>query len=268
VVEYLRVFDHVGFFLAGGSWSTLTEPILRERNLGLVWFRVNNFSRWERNMTKRFQAIAGTVLVGCMVLGGSRSAFCQQRNEARGSGTGVGAKQQAGAPRSSTDILRSSVMIGSSVNFQGGSALGKVTDFVINDGGCVQYVVVSYQNRFVPVPWMATMYNSADRSLMLGIDQAQLGQLPTFGQYSELSNAQFGQKVNTFFKVNSRTSEQRANKPVSDDQSSASKQGAQTENQGQKPGAGTNPSADNKPQGEKRSAAAAEKQAAPRKTHG
>jgi hypothetical protein len=96
----------------------------------------------------------------------------------------------------------------------GVSSLGKVTDFVINDGGCVQYVVVSYQNRFVPVPRMATTYNSADRTLMLGIDQAQLVQIPTFGQYSELSNAQFGQKVNTLFKVDSRASEQRANKPV------------------------------------------------------
>jgi hypothetical protein len=216
-------------------------------------------------MTKRFQAIAGTVLVGCMVLGGPRSAFCQQRNEARGGSKGVEAKQQTGAPRSSTDILRSSVMIGSTVNFQSGSALGKVTDFVINDGGCVQYVVVSYQNRFVPVPWMATTYNSADRTLMLGIDQAQLGQIPTFGQYSELSNAQFGQKVNTFFKVDSRASEQRVNKPVSEAQPAASKQGAQSDNKGQKPGIGTSPSADNKPQGVKQPAAA-EKQAAPRKT--
>jgi hypothetical protein len=203
-------------------------------------------------VTKRIQAIAGTVLVGCLVLGGTRSAVCQQR--------------QAGASRASTGILRSTAMMGSAVNFRDGSALGKVSDFVINDGGCVQYVVVSYQNRFVPVPWGATTYNSADRSLMLAIDQAQLGQIPTFGQYSELSNAQFGQKVNTFFKVDARSSEQRANKPVSDDKSGASKAAAQTGSQGQKPAGGTNPSADNKPQGGKQPAAAAEKQAAPDKT--
>jgi hypothetical protein len=202
-------------------------------------------------VTKRIQAIAGTVLVGCLVLGGTQSAFCQQR--------------QAGASRASTGILRSTAMMGSAVNFRDGSALGKVSDFVINDGGCVQYVVVSYQNRFVPVPWMAATYNSADRSLMLGIDQAQLAQIPTFGQYSELSNAQFGQKVNTFFKVDARTSEQRVNKPVSDDKSGASKAAAQTGSQGQKPAGGTNPSADNKPEGAKQPAAA-EKQAAPGKT--
>ncbi len=217
-------------------------------------------------MIKRFQAIYGTVLVGCMVLGGPRSAFCQQRDAARGSATGVETKQQTGTPHSSTGILRSSVMIGSTVNFQGGSALGKVTDFVINDGGCVEYVVVGYQSRFVPVPWMATTYNSADRTLMLAIDQTQLGQIPTFGQYSELSNAQFGQKVNTFFKVDSRTTEHRVSKPVSDNKAAASKQGAQTDNQGQKPAAGTNPSADTKPQVRKQPAAAAEKQSAPRKT--
>ena len=217
-------------------------------------------------MTKQFQTLGGAVLLGCMLLCGPRSAFCQQRNEARGGGTGVEAKQQAGASRSSTDILRSSVMIGSAVNFQGGSALGKVTDFVINDGGCVQYVVVSYQSRFVPVPWAATTYNSADRTLMLAIDQAQLGQIPTFGQYSELSNAQFGQKVNAFFNVDSRTSEQGVNKPVSDNKAGATKQGAQTDNQGQKPAVGTNPAADSKPSGAKQPAAGAEKQSTPRKT--
>jgi hypothetical protein len=232
VVEYLRVFSHVVFF-------------------GLL--DVNNLSKEERNVSKRIQAIAATVLAGCVVLGGTRSAFCQQR--------------QAGAPAASTSILRSSAMMGSAVNFRDGSALGKVTDFVINDGGCVQYVVVGYQNRFVPVPWMAATYNSADRSLMLAIDQAQLAQIPTFGQYSELSNAQFGQKVNTFFKVDARTSEQRVNKPVSDDKSGASKPAAQTDSPGPKPAGGTKPSADNKPEGVKQPAAA-EKQAAPRKTHG
>jgi len=229
-------------------------------------FQVKKLSKQERNMTKRFQAIAGTVLEGCMVLGGPQPAFCQQRNEARGGGAGLGAKQGTEAPRSSTDILRSSVMIGSTVNFQGGSSLGKVTDFVINDGGCVQYVVVSYQNRFVPVPWMATTYNSADRTLMLAIDQAQLGQIPTFAQYSELSNAQFGQKVNTFFKVDSRASEQRANKPVPDNKPGASKESPQTDNKGQKPAVGTSPSVDNKSPGVKQPAAAAEKHAVPRKS--
>jgi hypothetical protein len=222
----------------------------------------------EQNMTKRFQTIAGTVLVGCLALGGPRSAFSQQRDEARGSGAGVETKQRSEAPRSSTDILRSSVMIGSTVNFQGGASLGRVTDFVINDGGCVEYVVVSYQNRFVPVPWMATTYNSADRILMLGIDQAQLGQIPTFAAFTELSNAQFAQKINKFYKVDSRTSERRVNKPVPDDKSGASKQGAQTDNKGQRPAVETNPSTGNRPQGTNTPAAAAEKHPAPRKTRG
>ena len=43
-------------------------------------------------MTKRFQAIYGTALMGCLVLGGPRSVFCQQREEARGSSTGVETK--------------------------------------------------------------------------------------------------------------------------------------------------------------------------------
>jgi hypothetical protein len=217
-------------------------------------------------MTKRFQTIAGTVLVGCLAFGGPRAAFCQQRNE--GSGRPVESKERTGASRSSADILRSSVIIGATVNFQGGTSLGRVTDFVINDGGCVEYVVESYQNRFVPVPWMATTYNSADRILLLGIDQAQLSRIPTFVQFTELSNAQFAQKVNTFYKVEARTSERRVNKPVPDDRAGASKQDGQSDNQGQKPAVGTKPSVENKPQGEKAPAAATEKQPAPRKTRG
>jgi hypothetical protein len=213
-------------------------------------------------MTKRFKTIAGAVLVGCLVFGGSRSAFCQQRSEGRG--TAAESKQPAGAPRTSADIFRSSAIIGSTANFQGGTALGKVTDVVINDGGCVEYVVVGYQSRFVPVPWMAATYNSGNRTLMLRIDQAQLSQIPTFAEFTELSNAQFSQKVNAFYKVDSRTSEQRANKPVTDDHSGASQSGAQPDKQGQKPAAGTNPPAD-KSAGDQKPAAA-EKQQAPRKT--
>ena len=220
-------------------------------------------------MTKRFQTIASMVLVGCMTLGGPQSAFCQQRNEVRGSGAQVESKQRTETPRASADILRGSLIIGATVNFQGGTSLGRVTDFVINDSGCVEYVVVSYRNRFVPVPWMATTYHSADRILLLGIDQAQLGQIPTFVQFTELSNAQFAQKVNTFYKVDARTSERRVNKPVPDDRSGTSKQGAQPDNKGQKPVVGTNPSADNKPQDDKApDATATEKKPAPRKTRG
>jgi PRC-barrel domain len=212
---------------------------------------------------KRFQTIAGTVLIGCMAFGGPRTVFCQQRNE--GHGASAESKQPTGAPRSSKDILRSSAIIGSTANFQGGTALGKVTDVVINDGGCVEYVVVGYQNRFVPVPWTAMTYNSSNRTCMLRGDQAQLGQIPTFAQFTELSNAQFAQKVNAFFKVDSRSSEQRANKPVTDDHPGASQQGAQTDNKGPKTAVGSNAPADSKSPGDKRPVAAAtEKKPAPR----
>jgi hypothetical protein len=217
-------------------------------------------------MTKRFQTIAGTVLVGCLAFGGPRTAFCQQRSE--GSGTPIESRQRTRTPGSSTDILRGSVIIGATVNFQGGTSLGRVTDFVINDGGCIEYVVVSYEDHFVPVPWMATTYNSVDRILLLGIDQAQLGQIPTFVQFTELSNAQFGQKVHAFYKVEPRTSERRVNKPVRDHRSGASREGAQSDSKGQKPAVARNPPADTKPQGANKPAAAAEKQPAPRKTGG
>jgi PRC-barrel domain len=217
-------------------------------------------------MTKRFQMIAGMVLVGCVAFGEPQSAFCQQRNERRG--TPVDSKQPNGAPHSSAGILRSSAIIGSTANFQGGTALGTVSEVVFSDSGCVEYVVVSYQNRFVPIPWMATTYNSADRILLLSIDQAQLRQIPTFLQFTELSNAQFAQKVNTFYKVDSRTSEHRVGKPVTDDRSGARQQGAQSDNQGQKPAVGTKPQADNNPPADKKPVAAAEKQPPPRKTRG
>jgi|HubBroStandDraft_6_1064221.scaffolds.fasta_scaffold09190_3 hypothetical protein len=48
-------------------------------------------------MTNRFQTMSATVLLGCLVLGGRRSVFCQQPNGNGGSGARLESNQREGA---------------------------------------------------------------------------------------------------------------------------------------------------------------------------
>jgi hypothetical protein len=119
----------------------------------------------------------------------------------------------------STQLLRSSVFVGSTVNLVGGTQFGTVRDVVISDGGCIDYVIVTYDNRLVPVPWDVISYNFDQHVVMVDIDQAQLRSIPTFTQFSELSNASFVQKVHSFYKTDERAHQRRTNRPIRNDRS-------------------------------------------------
>jgi len=69
-----------------------------------------------------------------------------------------------------TRVRRGSHLIGSQVKMRGGSALGKVTDFVINDEGCIDYVIVRYQEEFVPIPWGVVRFDGSERILTVTAD--------------------------------------------------------------------------------------------------
>lgn len=53
---------------------------------------------------------------------------------------------------------RSSTLVGSNVVHQG-ETIGKVTEFILNDNGCIDYLVISYGGGFIPVPWSAAQVN-------------------------------------------------------------------------------------------------------------
>jgi hypothetical protein len=112
-------------------------------------------------------------------------------------------------------ILRGSQIIGATVNLRGGSRFGTVSDLVLGDGGCVDYVVASYGNEFVPIPWGVAMWVPGQRVLTVDIDPARIRDIPRFHQISELTNHQFSQRVQSFYRgmngrgqINQRGAEQ------------------------------------------------------------
>lgn len=103
-------------------------------------------------------------------------------------------------------ILRGSQIIGATVDLRGGSRLGVIQDFVLGDGGCVEYVVAAYGNQFVPIPWGAAMYQPDQRVLLVDIDPGRIHEMPMYRQISELTNRQFSDRVHTFYRgVGSQT---------------------------------------------------------------
>ena len=107
---------------------------------------------------------------------------------------------------SGNQILRGSQIIGATVGLRGGTRLGTIQDFVLADGGCVEYVVAGYGDQFIPIPWRAAMYQPAQRMLMVDIDPGRIHDMPMYHQISELMNRQFSDRVHSFYRgVGSQT---------------------------------------------------------------
>lgn len=180
-------------------------------------------------MKIRPQMFLGLVAVACAALAGVHFATAQQgaprlgtqklqrpdnaqqqqRDASQRKRTRTDSRRSTTTVRTSSTMIRSSVFIGAPVSISGGTSLGTVQDVVLSEGGCVDYVIVNYDNRLVPVPWMAGTFRVADRAFLLTIEENQLAQLPVFTDFAQLSDATFVTKVNTFYKVEERSRDRR-----------------------------------------------------------
>ena len=99
-------------------------------------------------------------------------------------------------------FFQSSTIVGAPVTLQDGASFGTVRDFVVSNGGCIEYAIVDYGNRLVPVPWGVGNFDFGRRAFRVGIARDRLRDLPTFTNISELNNAQFTQRVHSFYRGN------------------------------------------------------------------
>lgn len=76
-----------------------------------------------------------------------------------------------------TQIRTVTTVIGSSVKLQSGDAYGKIEDIVLNDSGCLEYVVVAYEDQYYVVPWTVTKVNYQDHTILLNTTQQDLRQV-------------------------------------------------------------------------------------------
>jgi len=67
------------------------------------------------------------------------------------------------------EVRRVSQLMGARVTIERGEAFGKVTDIVLSEGGCVEYLIVSYEDELVPVPWGVVTYNTGERTLLINV---------------------------------------------------------------------------------------------------
>ena len=144
---------------------------------------------------KQFVRLGTALACGLVVVG---AVLAQTRTDTRVTST-------------TTTIHKGTVVMGANVVLQEGPTVGRVEDFVITDGGCIDYVVVSYESKYVLVPWTVTTW-SGDRAIRVNITRERFRDVPTFtrDQWPNLSDTQYIQRVRTAWGVSeSRSGEGR-----------------------------------------------------------
>jgi len=80
------------------------------------------------------------------------------------------------AQSSTTQVIKVTSVIGDKVVLQN-ETVGKVTDVVLSDGGCIEYVVVSYGEQFVAIPWQAVRVDTTQSVLNVQNTQVTMANL-------------------------------------------------------------------------------------------
>jgi hypothetical protein len=132
-------------------------------------------------------------LVCALMLGGLSLAHAQQKKESRSKG----------------EVRRITTVIGGSVQYAAGGTVGKIEDIVINDEGCIEYIVVNYKDRYVPIPWTVSTVAFDKRIVTINITQERFAEVPTFGrdEFALLVQVDFRDKVHTFYGSGSKGKE-------------------------------------------------------------
>ena len=80
-------------------------------------------------------------------------------------------------------------------------SVGKIEDVVLNDDGCIDYVIVVYRDKYVAIPWSVATVDYGERIVTVDITEQRFAEVPTFTrtEFSVLTTTDFAQKVHTAF---------------------------------------------------------------------
>jgi hypothetical protein len=111
------------------------------------------------------------------------------------------AGQTAKRSSSSQEVRRLSLVIGGGVRIADGVSVGKIEDVVLNDRGCIDYVVVVYHDKYVAIPWSVATVDYGERIVTVDITEQRFAEVPTFTrtEFSVLTTSEFTQKVHSAF---------------------------------------------------------------------
>ncbi len=99
-----------------------------------------------------------------------------------------------------TELRKVSQIVGSSVLLQDGVSYGKVEDIVLNEDGCIEYVVVTREDRYALMPWSVARVDYGKRAVTFDV-QPQAVQPLFFARdaWPNVSDPQFGSRVQEAF---------------------------------------------------------------------
>jgi hypothetical protein len=103
-----------------------------------------------------------------------------------------------------TQVRRVSSVIGASVQLVAGGTFGKVEDVIINDQGCIDFVVVVFEDKLFAVPFTLTRVDFTTRVVSIEIERERLLRAPSFARdrFPDFSvNSEFGRSVHSFFRT-------------------------------------------------------------------
>ena len=113
----------------------------------------------------------------------------------------AGETKQEKRSASSHEVRRLSMVIGGAVQIANGVSVGKIEDVVLNDSGCIAYVVVVYRDQYVAIPWSVATVDFGRRIVTVDITEERFATVPTFRRddFSFLTKTEFTQKVHSVF---------------------------------------------------------------------
>ena len=138
--------------------------------------------------------VAGAGLTCCLVVASSFWANAQVER------TQVETRRKVGG---TTHVRRSSVVIGATVAGRGDFSIGKVEDLVINEDGCIDYLVVANEDKFVLVPWGSATVDFERRTVIAEIEREKFRDVPTFTKerWPDVTDRVYVEKIRTFYGV-------------------------------------------------------------------
>ena len=136
------------------------------------------------------------IAAGCLIV---PSVFAEDKDSQSSSQTTA----------SSKECLRLSQLTGAKVQSQTGESLGKIDEFVVQNGQ-IQFAVIGVGGilgigeKMTPVPWKALNY-TGEKQFSLNVDKQKLQSAPTLqkDQWSQLDSPTYKTQLYTFYGVQS-----------------------------------------------------------------
>lgn len=124
---------------------------------------------------------------------------------------------------SKTQILKVSNLMKSEILIQEDQSAGQVVDFVVSDGGCIEYLVASYEEQYYLIPYSAVDWRYDDSVVFIDMTPKQFSNVQFFATnaWPDIWASSYQQQVYTTFGVRSARREGNAtfksNRAGSDD---------------------------------------------------